>query len=264
MNLTQPESPAGRWQHAGENLRRLKTSGVYYVFAKRDGKQISRSLNTTDKPMAKRLKEDFMRELDRLASAEAAQVTFAQLAARWIEADRHMLKESTATRRAACVKQIAPFFSGLQIRHITASQCETWLLERGKRLAPATTKKELETIRGVFRYAMEQGLILRDPSKGIKCPRVRNKPSAVPSREQFQSIIASIRAGLQGKGEDGANMVELLAYSGMRVHEARSLRWRDLNFSAGIFTVTGGERGTKNHEQRTVPISDQLTFYLNG
>jgi integrase len=48
----------------------------------------------------------------------------------------------------------------------------------------------------------------------------------------------------------------------MRLNEACSLRWRDVNFSRGVFTVTGGERGTKNQEQRTVPVSDELRALL--
>ena len=44
----------------------------------------------------------------------------------------------------------------------------------------------------------------------------------------------------------------------MRLNEALSLRWQDVNRSAGSFTVTGGDRGTKNHEQRDVPLSAEL------
>jgi integrase len=243
-------------------LRRLKTSGVYYVFAKRGGKQFRRSLHTTDKAQARRHKDDFMRELDRLASAEAAQITFEQLAARWIEAERHTLKESSAARRAACVKAIAPAFLGLQIRNVTARHCEAWAIARVKEISAPTFTKELETMRGAFRYATAQGLILRDPSANIKRPRIVNRRPHVPSRPQFESIVASIRGESQGKGDEGANLVELLAYSGMRLNEARSLRWRDVNFSQGGFTVTGGERGTKNHEQRPVPLSDEMRGLL--
>jgi integrase len=262
VDLQPPESPDGDWQYAGENLRRRKTSGVYYVFAKRKGKQTSHSLKTTDKATARRLKDDFMRELDRLVSSEAAQITFEQLAACWIEAERHTLKESTAARRVACVKAIAPAFSGLQIRNLTAHQCEAWAVTRSKEVAASTFAKELETMRGAFRYATANGLILRDPSANIKRPKIRNKPPDVPTRENFAGIVSAIRCDVQGKGHDGANLVELLAYSGMRLNEARSLRWRDVNFSQGLFTVTGGERGTKNHEQRTVPLSEKMRELL--
>lgn len=124
MDSNQPESPCGDWLHAGENLRRRISSGVYYGFAKRHGKQKSVSLKTTDKVTAKRMLKDWLAELDRLASAEAAQITFEELAARWLVAERHTLKESSARRRSGCVKSVAPAFSGLQIRNITARHCE--------------------------------------------------------------------------------------------------------------------------------------------
>ena|SRR5271170_5286678 len=88
MDLNAPESPHGDWKHVGENLRRLKTSGMYYVYARRGGKQFRRSFHTTDKATVRRMKDDFMREMERLASAEAAQITFDELAARWNEAER--------------------------------------------------------------------------------------------------------------------------------------------------------------------------------
>lgn len=262
MNSPTPESSGDDWQYAGPNLRRRKTSGVYYVFAKHGGKQFRRSLDTADKATAKRKRDDFMRGVNHLRTGEDAQITFAELAALWIEAERHTLKESSARRRAAAVKAIAPAFSGLQIGHITARHCEEWAKARAAAASAATFCKELDTMRGAFGYAVAHGLILHDPSRNIKRPRIRNKRPSVPTREQFEAIIATVRADAQGKGNDGADMVQLLAFSGMRLNEARSLRWRDVNFTQGEFTVTGGETGTKNHETRTVPLSDDLRALL--
>ena len=262
VNPQQPESPEGIWQYAGENLRRLKTSGIYYAFGKRNGKQFSKSLKTKDKATARRLKDDYMKELDRLTTGEAAQISFEELAARWSEAERHTLKESTAARRAASVKAIAPAFSGLQIRNIAPRHCEEWAIARVKEVAARTFTKELETIRGAFRYATAQGLILRDPSANIKRPKAPQTKTPTPTREQFAAIIARIRGEAQHKGSDGADLLELIAYSGMRPHEAFSLRWCNVDFSKGVFTVTGGERGTKNHKQRTVPLSAELRGLL--
>jgi integrase len=262
MSLNSPdESPKGDWQHAGENLRRRKSSGVYYAFIRRGGKQFRRSLKTTDKAFAKRGLADLLRDIDRLASADAANVAFADAASRWIETTRHALKESTVKRRETYLKAIEPFFLGLQIRNIRPSHCEAWLAER-KTKASATLAKELDTMRGAFQYAIEQGWILYDPSKSIKRPHVRNKSPNVMTREQFQSVVTAIRNEPQSKGNAGADLVELIAYSGMRLNEALSLRWRDVNFSRGVFTVTGGERGTKNYEQRTVPLFAEMRALL--
>ncbi|MGH7951053.1 MAG: tyrosine-type recombinase/integrase [Limisphaerales bacterium] len=262
MNSNSPEPPESDWQYAGENLRRRKSSGVYYAFVRRGRKQFRRSLKTTDKAFAKRKLADFVRDVGRMETGDAAHATFDDVAARWMEITRHALKAGTIRHRQTCLKAVAPFFLGLSIRNITPRHCEAWLKEHGAARAPQTVAHELRIMRAVFKYAIEQGLILHDPSKGIKRPRVRNKPTPTPTREQFQSIVAAIRAESQGKGNDGADLVELLAYSGMRLNEACSLRWRDVNFSASAFTVTGGERGTKNYEQRTVPLFAEMRALL--
>lgn len=59
-----------------------------------------------------------------------------------------------------------------------------------------------------------------------------------------------------------ADLVELLAYSGMRKGEANEFCWKDVNFDQGRFTVTGGTAGTKNHEARVVPLFPALEQFL--
>jgi integrase len=44
--------------------------------------------------------------------------------------------------------------------------------------------------------------------------------------------------------------------------EATSIRWRDVDFTKNTLTVTGGDAGTKNHEQRTIPMSEALRTLL--
>ena len=129
MNPNAPESPQGGWQYAGENLRRRKSSGVYYAFVKRGRKQFRHSLKTTDKAFARRRPADFVRDVDRLASAEAKNVTFADVAARRLETTRHTLKAGTLRHRQTCLKAVTPFFLGQSIRHLTARHCEEWLLK---------------------------------------------------------------------------------------------------------------------------------------
>jgi len=58
-------------------------------------------------------------------------------------------------------------------------------------------------------------------------------------------------------------LVELLAYSGCRLDEARNLRWQNVDFNRRCVTVTGGERMTKNFETRTLPMTDALFGLLS-
>jgi len=70
------------------------------------------------------------------------------------------------------------------------------------------------------------------------------------------------RPHIQAKAKHGANLVELLAYSGCRLSEATSLRWGDVDLAKGTLTITGGEGGTKNHEQRSAPMTQALRNLL--
>lgn len=67
---------------------------------------------------------------------------------------------------------------------------------------------------------------------------------------------------LDVRAKQGANLVELLAVSGMRLSEATSFCWSDVDFDRGAFVVTGGEQGTKNHEVRTVPLFPVMRAFL--
>ena len=83
----------------------------------------------------------------------------------------------------------------------------------------------------------------------------------IPTHEQFAALVHSLHK-IGSRAREGAALVELLAYSGMRLREATELRWGEVDLERGSFVVTGGERGTKNHEARTVPIFPALRQLL--
>jgi integrase len=49
----------------------------------------------------------------------------------------------------------------------------------------------------------------------------------------------------QEKAKPGADLVELLAYSGCRIAEANALTWANVDFAKNTLAVTGGAGGTK-------------------
>ena len=83
----------------------------------------------------------------------------------------------------------------------------------------------------------------------------------IPSKTEFEKLVATLRR-LDVRCRDAADLIEPLAYSGMRLAEATSIVWGDVDFKAGRFTVTGGELGTKNHEARVVPLFPAMRAYL--
>jgi integrase len=255
------------FHRVAENLYRLESSGGYYALLKRGDKQFRRSLKTKDRKLADRRLAELRSQVGQLTITDDARLGFDQVAKRWMETTQHSLKPSSITRRQTCIKNLSPFFRGVTIRNVQPQHCERWLTERGKGIAPQTFAHELNALRSIFDYAVRLGLTLSNPAKDIKRRKIVQARIAIPTREQFRQLIATIRqsdgrADSQAKAAPGADFVELLAYSGCRLNEAASLRWRDVKFDTNTLTVTGGERGTKNDEMRTIPMTQALRGLL--
>jgi integrase len=94
-------------------------------------------------------------------------------------------------------------------------------------------------------------------------PRRRLGKTAIliPSQPEFAQLVAKLRL-YDVRAVEAANLVEVLAYSGMRLAEATAITWSDVDFDQGRFTVTGGELGTKNHEARVVPLFPAFQAFL--
>jgi len=256
------------FHRVAENLYRLETSGGYYGLVKRGAKQFRRSLKTKDRKHAERRLVELRARVGNLTISDEAGLTFDQVAKRWMDVTSHTLKPSSALRRELCIKALSPFFARLPIRNIQRQHCERWLTQRAPKLAPMSMNRELELMRSVFAYAGKLGLILGNPAEDIARRRVLQAPIQIPSRDQFKTLVEAIRVSdgrldSQQKAKPGADLVELLAYSGCRLHEATSLRWSDVDFAKNSLTITGGDLGTKNHEPRTIPMTDALRALLD-
>lgn len=244
-----------------------KPTGFYYALIKRGRKQFRRSLKTTDRKLALRRLAELKNKIGNLVASDESNLSFDATAERWLAITGHELKPRSLERRRTSLKGLSPFFRGLTIRSVTKAHCERWLTERGPKLAPQTFAHELTALKRTFDFAVEQGLILGNPASHIRRRKIRQAAIVIPTREQFQQLIAAIRgsdgrADSQRKAAPGADLIELLAYSGARLGEATALRWRDINFATGTVTITGGEGGTKNSESRTIPMTDALRELL--
>ncbi|MFA5263025.1 MAG: tyrosine-type recombinase/integrase [Opitutaceae bacterium] len=225
-------------------------------------------MKTKDRKLAERRLADLRKEVGNLKISDEARLSFPEVAKRWMAVTSHTLKASSITRRETCIKNLTPFFSEVSIRNVQREHCERWLIERGTKIAAQTMAHELNAMRTILDYAVSLGLMLSNPAKDIKRKRIVQAQIIVPTREQFRQLLEAIRhsdgrADSQEKAKPGADLVELLAYSGCRIAEAAALTWADVDFEKGTLTVTGGETRTKNYEVRSVPLNSALRQLLN-
>ncbi len=282
MTLNHPETiPVTEPQPQLEKIERLpnlyrlrlpgdkpnKPTGFYYAVIKRSRKQFRRSLKTADRKLALRRLAELKNRIGNLVASDESGLSFEETAERWLAVTAHELKPRSLERRRTSLKGFSLFFRGLALRNVTKAHCERWLTERGPKLAAQTFAHELTALKRTFDYAVEQGLILGNSASHIRRRKIRQAKITIPNREQFQQLITAIRlsdgrADSQRKATPGADLIELLVYSGARLGEATALRWRDINFAGGTVTITGGEAGTKNSEARTIPMTDALRGLL--
>ena len=110
-NPTPNEPKRGAFQKVGECLYRRTSSGVYYGLVKRAGKQYRRSLKTSDRKLAERTLAEFREKVGRLDHTKSrSNLTFAEIAQRWLSTIVPQLKASSANRRQTSVRQLLPHF----------------------------------------------------------------------------------------------------------------------------------------------------------
>ena len=290
----------------GQNLYRNETSNTYYGLTKRAGKQFRTALRTADgspikdRALAERALRQWLDSIDEiipdLAQADEAFAILQEaalmggLAKRWLDVQRPNLKPRCIKRYEQHIRGLAPFFKDVPARRISAVQCEEWLINRALNLAKLTFKHELAVMRSIFKFGVERGAIAKDPSRLIKGPRgtsrkLARKKIQIPTKTQFVALVLAIRNGRpssaptaaghaaelaekQRQGKAGADLVEFLAYSGCRLGEATALRWRNVDFEAGVIRIEGKsgesdrEGGTKNSLEREVPIMSAMRALL--
>ncbi len=231
---------------------------TYFALLKVSGKQIKRSLKTDDMAIAKRRLAELRAKAQRLHGTENKNIRFEELAENWMESIKPSLKPKSYDRRRVAIVGLLPFFKGMPVKAIGFAEIDEWKRKRGASISARSHNIELETLKILLRYACERGILMDNRAEAFKR---RKQPKAViemPSRIQFQELLKALYASPLAVASGAAWMVEFLAYSGMRVGEACEVRFCDVNFETGTLLVTGGELGTKNHQERMIPLFPNL------
>jgi integrase len=113
-------------------------------------------------------------------------------------------------------------------------------------------------VRRIFDIAVEHGYRVDNPAKFVDRRRVKPKELHLPSQAQFQEMATHIETSGAGQAKDCANLFRFLAFSGVRIDEARHVLWNDVDFEKGLLHV----RVTKNSKARWIPLNCSLRQLL--
>ncbi len=252
--MTETQHKHGTLQRVGESLYRYSSNRVYYARVKVDGKEIKRSLGTTDPTLARRnlaaLKVE-LRQIDR----SQGRMTLAELADRYLGTIQHQ-KPKTVERKTFIVGRIKsdwPTGKLTQVGKIRPSDVDLWLSRY--HFGSASRNLFISCIKAIFALAIRDRIIAVSPAAHLRYAR-REKPiRPTPTYEEFKAIIADVRGQpFNADAQDSADFLEFLGLAGLGQAEASSLTRADVDFDAGRFI-------TFRHKTSTgfaVPIFPQL------
>src|SRR5262245_58815156 len=121
------QSKIGTFQKVGECLYRYSTSGTYYARIRVDGKEIKRSLETTDRAIANRQLARFKNE-QRQIDRSQGKLTLAQLCDRYHETIQGQ-KPATIEGKSYIlhrIRQLWPTGRLTQVAKVKPSDCDRW------------------------------------------------------------------------------------------------------------------------------------------
>ena len=123
-----------------------------------------------------------------------------------------------------------PSLFGTDVRKVSERDCSEWLVRFQKQYAPSVVNNAIGTLRSVFAEAVTSGARFGNPAANLSRMRIRAKQLELPSREQFLRFVEEIRTAGARQSKDCANLVRFLAYSGLRLGEAKFVAWSDVQF----------------------------------
>lgn len=119
---------------------------------------------------------------------------------------------------------------------------------RNDGLGSRSTARHLVTLRGFYKYLVQEKVIKRDPARLVDLPKSGLKLPDVLSVAEIK-LLLNLPDTNTPLGLRNAAMLELLYASGLRVSELVNLKLLDLNTEAGFVRVMG-----KGSKERIIPI----------
>lgn len=160
---------------------------------------------------------------------------------------------SMATYSGVLRLHVYPVIGALPIKDVRPSHVAAVMSRMaGKGLSRSYQHQAHKVIAGVFRLAIADELVIRNPTTAVKAPRGGHRPKVVPTRAQVLTLLeeapdARMRA-----------FVAVLAYSGLRIGEALALHWSDWSDATATLHVMT----TKGSRPRAIPVPEALRAEL--
>jgi integrase len=212
-----------------------------------------------------------------------ANITFSEMADEWLSVyeltDR---KISTVRVRQHEIGHLNQYFAHYKLKNINKKMYQNALtdLKSVKKLAHNTISGIHGTARMIFKRAMEQDIIMQDPTQFAFIPKDKKTVEDIENTKVEDKYLEKdeLRTFLEKAkeiGEETYTILFTLAWTGLRTGELVALKWKDIDFSNQTINVTKTYYNPKNNTKnftllppktrgsiRTIEVEDEVIHAL--
>jgi integrase/recombinase XerC len=140
------------------------------------------------------------------------------------------------------------------------------------KLEKSSIARKLAAMRSFFKFAVREGLVVRNPARMVATPKLPKRIPAVLSAEDLNAFLdgvatGSVRGSRRSSSDDGSRLMirrdrailELLYASGLRVSELTGLNLADMDRKELMLRVRG-----KGSKERIVPYGGKAQQALEA
>lgn len=161
-------------------------------------------------------------------------------------------------------KWITPRWRNLELSAITKLEIHETVFEHlGNEMTEHSRRSVFKMIRRVLEMAVEDGHLTRNPCNGIRV-KVAEVAQKVLTNDEVSILLREAKAA----DHPFYPVWAFALMTGMRSGEMHALKWTDIDLDGRLVSITkqwtskNGICSTKTHQNRVVPISDELLKFL--
>ncbi len=229
-----------------------KRGGVYWSYIYVDGIRHAKSTRTGNKRIAQQVDQQFKEELSLARMGmrvPVPEMAFGELAARFLA------EGSPKAYHLDRLKVLLPYFSEISIGRITKGLVREYRSHRHahKQLSDTTVNRDLEALRHMLYWAVDEGFLVANPLARMPLVRERGKPRIVISVAEEARLLVAASPHLR-------TIIIAALDTGMRRGEILAQRWEHVDLSRELLSVTRSK--TAGGEGREIPLTRRFLALL--
>lgn len=227
----------------------FKRGNVYWSYVWVEGVRHAKSTGTANRRTAERIDQQHKEELNsiRMGVVEPKpEMTFSELTARFL-ADG-----SPRPYHVDRLKLLLPYWGDIPLGRITkaaAREYRAYRHQTKKNLSDTTVNRDLECLRHMLFWAVDEGILLANPLSRVPMVRERRKPRLMLTVTEEDKLLASAAPHLR-------SIIVAALDGGLRRGEILAERWEHVDFTRRILYVSKSK--TAGGEGREIPLTERL------